>query len=125
MSNNTGNTLLALLTGAAIGAGIGILYAPESGSATRKRIKKNAKKAQKEFEKQYARTKSDFNEKVFHAKTQFDTKLNDTLNTMSYKADDIIDALENKLDELKNKNAKLKKDTTIEKIENEIAKATK
>ena len=43
MSSNTGNTLLALLTGAAIGAGIGILYAPEKGDVTRKKIQKNAK----------------------------------------------------------------------------------
>lgn len=37
---NTGNTLLALITGAAIGAGIGLLYAPESGEETRKNFGK-------------------------------------------------------------------------------------
>ena len=31
MTNDGGNVLLALLTGAAIGAGIGILYAPDKG----------------------------------------------------------------------------------------------
>ena len=40
MASNTGQTLLALLTGAAIGAGIGILYAPDKGSKTRKQISK-------------------------------------------------------------------------------------
>ena len=39
MSNNAGNTLVAVLTGVAIGAGIGILFAPEKGSKTRKKIK--------------------------------------------------------------------------------------
>ena len=39
MTNNTGNTLLALLAGAAVGAGIGILFAPDKGSKTRKKIK--------------------------------------------------------------------------------------
>jgi gas vesicle protein len=36
MSNNTGTTLLALLTGAAIGAGVGILFAPDKGSKQEK-----------------------------------------------------------------------------------------
>jgi gas vesicle protein len=36
MSNSTGNTFLALLTGAVIGAGIGILFAPDKGSKPEK-----------------------------------------------------------------------------------------
>lgn len=36
MSNDSSNVMLALLTGAAIGAGFGILYAPEKGTKTRK-----------------------------------------------------------------------------------------
>ena len=39
MSNNAGNTLVAVLTGVAIGAGIGILFAPDKGSKTRMKIK--------------------------------------------------------------------------------------
>ena len=39
---NTGSTLLALVTGAAIGAGIGLLYAPDKGEKTRKKLKKDA-----------------------------------------------------------------------------------
>ena len=35
MTNDSGNVMLALLTGAAIGAGFGILYAPEKGADTR------------------------------------------------------------------------------------------
>lgn len=37
---NTGSTLLALITGAAIGAGVGLLYAPDSGEKTRKKFKR-------------------------------------------------------------------------------------
>ena len=36
--SKAGNTILALITGAAIGAGLGLLYAPESGDKTRKKI---------------------------------------------------------------------------------------
>ena len=47
--SKTSNTILALVTGAAIGAGLGLLYAPESGDKTRKKISKNAKEV-KELE---------------------------------------------------------------------------
>ena len=49
--SKTSNTILALVTGAAIGAGLGLLYAPESGDKTRKKISKNAKEAKKKLEK--------------------------------------------------------------------------
>ena len=39
MSNKTGDSILALLAGAAIGVGIGILFAPDKGSKTREKIK--------------------------------------------------------------------------------------
>jgi gas vesicle protein len=39
MDNHPSNTLLALLAGVAIGAGLGILFAPDSGENTRRKIK--------------------------------------------------------------------------------------
>ncbi|GAK95909.1 hypothetical protein JCM19294_2691 [Nonlabens tegetincola] len=38
----TGNTIIALAAGAALGAIAGILYAPESGKKTRKKLKKRS-----------------------------------------------------------------------------------
>lgn len=38
-SNNTGKVLGAIFLGAAIGGAIGILFAPDKGSETRKKIK--------------------------------------------------------------------------------------
>lgn len=39
MSNNTGNVIGALLAGAAVGIGVGMLLAPDKGSKTRQKIK--------------------------------------------------------------------------------------
>lgn len=39
MSNSSGKGLATLLVGVAIGAGIGMLFAPEKGKITRKKIK--------------------------------------------------------------------------------------
>jgi gas vesicle protein len=39
MSNDRGNTMLAFLLGGIIGAGIALLYAPDSGYETRRRIR--------------------------------------------------------------------------------------
>lgn len=42
MGTNKGNALLAFLIGGAVGAGIALLYAPASGTETRKRIREGA-----------------------------------------------------------------------------------
>ncbi len=109
MANNTGQTVLALLTGAAIGAGIGILYAPDKGVKTRDNISKNAKKAQKQFTKQLKETTNKLGTKASEARQSFEHKLEDTLSSASYKADDVLKALEEKLEALREQNAKLQK----------------
>lgn len=104
--SKTGNTILALVTGAAIGAGLGLLYAPESGDKTRKKISKNAKEAKKKLEKQIQETSDNLSASAKQAKKSFDHKLEDTLKTASSKADDILVTMEKKLEELRKKNAK-------------------
>ena len=104
--SKTGNTILALITGAAIGAGLGLLYAPESGDKTRKKISKNAKEAKKKLEKQIQETSDNLSASAKQAKKSFDHKLEDTLKTASSKADDILVTMEKKLEELRKKNSK-------------------
>ena len=107
---NTGNTLLALITGAAIGAGIGLLYAPDSGDNTRKKLKKDAQDAQDKFNKRYHETTANLSDKAKKARVDFEDRLEETLSSASHKADDILAAMEKKLEELRKQNAKLQKD---------------
>lgn len=109
MSNNTGNTLLALLTGAAIGAGVGILFAPDKGSKTRGKIKDGYKDAQKDLVKKYEKLSDEVKTRLSSAKIDFEGSYDDLLDSMSHKTEDVILFLEDKLAELKAKNAKLQK----------------
>ena len=124
MSSNTGQTLVALLTGAVIGAGLGILYAPDKGSETRDKLSKEAKKTQKRLSKQLKETTHNLSEKAQMAKLSFEEKLNATLSSASYKADDILLAMEDKLEALRKQNAKLQIDSTVDKTKATVQKAT-
>lgn len=110
---SAGNTLLALITGAAIGAGLGILYAPESGEKTRKKLKSDAQTAQGRLNQRYQETTSNLSDKAKKARSDFETRLEETLSSASHKADDILASMESKLDELRKQNAKLQKDKSV------------
>ena len=109
MTNDSGNTLLALLVGAAIGAGVGVLYAPDKGVKTRKKIKKKAVEASDDISHRITQATEELTKTAEAKKVDFEEQLEDTISSMSYKADDIISALEKKLVDLKNKNAQLQK----------------
>lgn len=107
---NTGSTLLALITGAAIGAGIGLLYAPESGEKTRKKLQDDARKAQDNLSKKYQETSANLSDRAKKARASFEERLEETLSSASHKADDILLAMEHKLEELRKQNSKLHKE---------------
>jgi gas vesicle protein len=109
MTNEQGNTVMALLAGAAIGAGIGMLFAPASGEETRERIKKKAGEVSDNVSESTAKMKHDIIEKASNKKAAIGETLDELVSAMSYKADDVITALEKKLAELKEKNAQLQK----------------
>ena len=107
---NSGSTFLALLTGAAIGAGLGMLYAPDSGEETRKKLGENARRTQDDLNRRYKETSSNLTQKAKKAKMDFEDRLEETLSSASYKADEILSSLETKLEELRKQNAKFQKD---------------
>lgn len=107
---NSGSTLLALITGAAIGAVAGLLYAPDSGENTREKLGRDARKAQEDFNRKYQETSSNLTTKAKQARKDFEERLGETLSSASYKADEILSALESKLEDLRKQNAKLQKE---------------
>jgi len=107
MRSNTGETILALLTGAIVGAGLGMLYAPAKGSETRKMLGEEANKAGDRLRETVKETTTNLSKTAQKARFNFDKKLADTLESTSHKADDILLALEDKLEKLREENAKL------------------
>jgi gas vesicle protein len=110
MANNTGNTILALLTGTAVGVGLGLLYAPQSGDKTRKQLRDEADHLQDSLNKKYKETSSQLNSFASEAKKSIEEKLEKTFSTVNSKADDMLNKLEGELGELRKKNAELQKE---------------
>lgn len=120
---NTGGTIIALLTGAIVGAGVALLYAPDKGENTRKRLNEEAKSAKLKFDRQLHETTDQLSKSARKAKTTFDSKLEETLSSASYKADDVMAALEGKLEELRAKNARLHKESKEKEVETKTKNA--
>jgi len=98
MSSSNNNSILALLAGAVIGVGLGILFAPDKGSKTREKIREGLDDLKDETKEKFSKTKEELKDTV-----------EDLLSNSSYKAEEAITFLEEKLAELKKQNAKLQK----------------
>ncbi|MBW4358900.1 YtxH domain-containing protein [Flavobacterium taihuense] len=109
MSNNTGNTIVAILVGAAIGAGVGILFAPDKGSKTREKLKDGFDDAKHNLQDKFHEVSEKVIGKAMVAKDDIDGNFENIVSTLSHKTEDVISFLENKLAELKLKNAKFQK----------------
>jgi len=110
----SGNALIALVAGAAVGAVAAILYAPDSGEKTRKKISKQAKKTQADIERSTRETYNNLAGRATELKGTVSERIEKALSSASYKADDAIVALEEKLDQLRKKNTKLQKPESVE-----------
>lgn len=108
MSQN-GNTLIGILAGSAIGALIGVLFAPEKGSVTRERLRTEAMNAKGEIEDRVADLEARVKESITNEKATLDEKMESIISDASYKAEDIITSLEEKLKSLKEKNKQYQK----------------
>jgi gas vesicle protein len=109
MSTKNGNGILALLAGAAIGVGLGILFAPDKGSKTREKIKDGFDDLKEEIKSKLNTVEDETKEKFSSTKEDLKETVENLLSNSSYKADEAITFLEEKLAELKKQNAKLQK----------------
>ena len=107
MKNNNGTVFMAILAGAAIGAGLGILYAPNKGSKTRGKIKHAVSDTTQDVSDWLKHAKDDLVKTAHNNKEAFDKKLEHTVSNFSHKAENIITSLEHKLETIKKKNSQL------------------
>ncbi|WP_077406634.1 YtxH domain-containing protein [Cellulophaga omnivescoria] len=108
MSNNS-NTLLGVLAGTAVGATLGILFAPDKGINTRRKLVDEAVATKETIAESALDLRNTVAATVATNKETLDTRIENLVSDASYKADDVINQLEGKLKELKAKNKKLQK----------------
>ncbi|MGV3612952.1 MAG: YtxH domain-containing protein [Fluviicola sp.] len=97
MSSSTGNIMIALLAGAVIGAGVGILLAPDKGSETRKKLKDNLGKGKDGLMDKYHELAQ-----LLHRKGEdVGDFLDDAISSGIHEKDELISLLEEKLELLK------------------------
>jgi gas vesicle protein len=109
MSSKTNSSIIALLAGAAIGAGLGILFAPDKGSKTREKIKDGLDDIKNQAQNNWESIETETKEKFSRTKEDLKETVENLLSNSSYKAEEAILFLEEKLAELKRENAKLQK----------------
>lgn len=100
-STNTGDIILATLTGAAIGAGLSILYAPESGRVTRTKLKGEAKRASKKLGNVAKELKGNVEKTLEEGGDELGYLIGSVIGKTSLSAQEVIRILETKIVELK------------------------
>ena len=103
------SAIFGLLTGTAIGATLGILFAPDKGVVTRQRIAEEAISAKDKLAESASELKERATTTFVNKKDTLENQVESIVSNASHKAEDVITTLEAKLKELKDKNKKLQK----------------
>jgi gas vesicle protein len=107
--SNTGNTVLGIIAGSAIGAVLGILFAPDRGEVTRRKIAEQAATTRDSLSESALDLRDRAASTLASGTDTLEAKVNHLMSDVSYKTEDVITTLESKLAELKAKNKKLQK----------------
>ena len=94
----------ALVLGALIGAGVAVLLAPDKGSVTRDKLKKEGKDIKDQLVSDFKEVKEDMSEAAKSGKDKFKEDLKEFASKTSYKTEQAITFLEKQLAILKEKN---------------------
>ncbi|KJD33608.1 hypothetical protein PK35_07175 [Tamlana nanhaiensis] len=93
-----------LMLGTLIGAGIGVLLAPEKGKVTRDKLKTEGTKIKDQVTKDFKEVKEDVTKAASSGKAKFKEDLKDFASKSSFKTEQAITFLEKQLAILKEKN---------------------
>jgi len=106
---NKGTIALGLIVGTAIGASLGVLFAPDKGEKTRENLKKEAKDITEDVSKDFAEVKEDLSKSFASGKETLEKEFENFTSKASHKTESVITFLEKQLAVLKEKNKKLQK----------------
>ncbi|SRR5690554_1155695 len=112
----TGNTLVAILAGAAVGAIAGILLAPDQGDKTRRRISKGFREGRDDVSHKLEDLKNQVKSLVSAKSSNLSSSIDSLIDNAENKSEEVISTLEKKLAQLK-ADAKIAADQTRSKVE--------
>ncbi|MFK7833801.1 MAG: YtxH domain-containing protein [Winogradskyella sp.] len=99
----------AVVLGVLLGAAAGVLLAPEKGSATRDKLKREGKDIKDQLSNDFTDVKDDLSEAATSGKEKLKEEFKDIASKTSYKTEQAITFLEKQLAVLKAKNKTLQK----------------
>ena len=110
MKDSTKNTTitLAVLTGVAVGGAVSLLFAPDSGKRTRRKIKDGTYKATDALAKAAKELKGKAQEAYLDDKASLETRIDSIVSQVRHNKEEMLPLLERKLKEMKAKTKKIK-----------------